>query len=453
HAVRSFAASARRPPPPQPRPSSASTSATSAAEAQKFATSHRQLGWWGRAGPLQALHSLNRLRVPLVRTAASFARGPAGLADAELVDPRLRRRPSSGAAGPPRRPGARRRPGRRVRREAASSRRQQSAAAESGIADGRLTFRCQTVSELAADRPAEFDLARSPRARLTTGRNFSGRRPTCFGRALSGCHLPSTDGRLLLARVVAAERLLRLVPPGTHDWRLFIPPDQLRRCLAATAAWTRLTVGMRLNPLTGRWAWSRDLSLSYGLLVAGRAGPLQALHSLNRLRVASAVRTAASFARGPAGLADAELVDLGSAGGLLAEPLARLGVRACARASTRSPSPSRQRPVGDNRSAAAESGIADGRLTFRCQTVSELAADRRRPNSTWPWLAKSSSTSTTGRNFSGRRADLLRPGGCLVVTTIQPDGRLLLARGVVAAERLLRLVPPADSRLAAVHPA
>ncbi|PAA62591.1 hypothetical protein BOX15_Mlig016655g2, partial [Macrostomum lignano] len=246
--------------------SSASTSATSAAEAQKFASLADS--WWDRAGPLQALHSLNRLRVPLVRTAASFARGPAGLADAELVD--------LGCGGgllaePLARLGVRVLGVDPVAEsvEAASSRRQQSAAAESGIADGRLTFRCQTVSELAADRPAEFDLAVASEVLEHVDNWPEFLRSAADLLRPGGCLVVTTINRTAASYwlgVMAAERLLRLVPPGTHDWRLFIPPDQLRRRLADCGLETRLTVGMRLNPLTGRWAWSRDLSLSYGLV-------------------------------------------------------------------------------------------------------------------------------------------------------------------------------------------
>uniref|UniRef100_A0A1I8JQM9 Methyltransf_11 domain-containing protein n=1 Tax=Macrostomum lignano TaxID=282301 RepID=A0A1I8JQM9_9PLAT len=437
--------------------SSASTSATSAAEAQKFASLADS--WWDRAGPAAGA----ALAEP-----APLRPRPAGLADAELVD--------LGCGGgllaePLARLGVRVLGVDPVAEsvEAASSRRQQSAAAESGIADGRLTFRCQTVSELAADRPAEFDLAVASEVLEHVDNWPEFLRSAADLLRPGGCLVVTTINRTAPPTGSAwwlLRRLLRLVP---RDSRL----AALRRCLADCGLETRLTVGMRLNPLTGRWAWSRDLSLSYGLLMRSavrrlcsqaaaaaaasssastsatsaaeaqkfasladswwdRAGPLQALHSLNRLRV-PLVRTAASFRRGPGGLADAELVDLGCGGGLLAEPLARLRR---ARSSTRR----RQQ------SAAAESGIADGRLTFRCQTVSELAADRPAEFD----LAVASEVLEHVDNwpeFLRSAADLLRPGGCLLSP---PSTRTAASYWLARAA-----APPGaarDSRLAAVHP-
>ncbi len=49
-----------------------------------------------------------------------------------------------------------------------------------------------------------------------------------------------------------AERVVRLVPRGTHDWRLFIRPDELGRLLAANGLVAVATVGLapRVGPAT-----------------------------------------------------------------------------------------------------------------------------------------------------------------------------------------------------------
>uniref|UniRef100_A0A1I8FQ29 Methyltransf_11 domain-containing protein n=1 Tax=Macrostomum lignano TaxID=282301 RepID=A0A1I8FQ29_9PLAT len=382
--------------------SSASTSATSAAEAQKIRQPSRQLVGPGRPAAGAALAEPAPGSLWCAPRPASPA-APAGLADAELVD--------LGCGGgllaePLARLGVRVLGVDPVAEsvEAASSRRQQSAAAESGIADGRLTSgarRCP--SWLPTGRPnSTWPWLAKSSSTSTTGRNFSGRRPTCFGRAAVWLSPHQPDGRLLLARrggllsgcsgwcrpglttggcssrLISCEGACRLRPGDPPDCRHAAEPAEL-------AAGLDFRRGPAASP-TPNWLTS-----------AGRRRP-------------------SSGARWP-----------------------RLGVRVLGvdpvAESVEAASSRRQQ------SAAAESGIADGRLTFRCQTVSRAGCRPDRPNSTWPWLAKSSSTSTTGRNFSGRRPTCFGRCGCLVVTTIN-GRRASYWLGVVAAERLLRLVPP-----------
>ena len=43
--------------------------------------------------------------------------------------------------------------------------------------------------------------------------------------------LPRTKLSYALS-IVAAEHLLRLVPPGTHEWSKYVTPEELRELLA-----------------------------------------------------------------------------------------------------------------------------------------------------------------------------------------------------------------------------
>uniref|UniRef100_A0A1I8FC28 C2 domain-containing protein n=1 Tax=Macrostomum lignano TaxID=282301 RepID=A0A1I8FC28_9PLAT len=167
-----------------------------------------------------------------------------------------------------------------------------------------------------------------------------------------------------------------------------------------------------------------------------RAGPLQALHSLNRLRVLLWCARPASFAAPRPASPNAELLRRG----LLAEgALARLGVRVLG------VDPVAESVEGSVQSATTVGPLPSlesliGRLTFRCQTVSRAGC---RPAGRIRLGPKSSSTSTTLAGiFSGRRPNLLRAGGCLVVTTINRTAAFLLARRGRLLRRLLRLVPP-----------
>ena len=71
-----------------------------------------------------------------------------------------------------------------------------------------------------------------------------------------------------LFAIVGAEYVLRLLPRGTHEYAKFIRPSEL----AAMARRAELEVieilGMTYNPLTRRFALSRDTDVNY--LVACR---------------------------------------------------------------------------------------------------------------------------------------------------------------------------------------
>jgi 2-polyprenyl-6-hydroxyphenyl methylase / 3-demethylubiquinone-9 3-methyltransferase len=69
--------------------------------------------------------------------------------------------------------------------------------------------------------------------------------------------------RSFLAAKVGAEYLLRWLPIGTHDWRRFITPIELGALLRRVGLRVTDTTGLVVDPLSGRWATSRDLSVNY----------------------------------------------------------------------------------------------------------------------------------------------------------------------------------------------
>ncbi len=73
--------------------------------------------------------------------------------------------------------------------------------------------------------------------------------------------------RSFLAAKVGAEYLLRWLPVGTHDWRRFVTPGELAGMLRDVGLRVADITGLVVDPLTGRWATSRDLSVNY-LIVA-----------------------------------------------------------------------------------------------------------------------------------------------------------------------------------------
>ncbi|KQY28841.1 3-demethylubiquinone-9 3-methyltransferase [Caulobacter sp. Root1455] len=78
--------------------------------------------------------------------------------------------------------------------------------------------------------------------------------------------LNRTFKALALAKI-GAEYVLRWVPPGTHDWKQFLKPDELRAFLAGEPVQVHGPFGVAYNPLTGRWSRSADCDINYMMTV------------------------------------------------------------------------------------------------------------------------------------------------------------------------------------------
>ena len=63
--------------------------------------------------------------------------------------------------------------------------------------------------------------------------------------------------------IVGAERILRWVKPGTHDWRMFVTPTELGDDLKNAGMSIYDLTGVVYNPLFGEWRTSDDCSINY----------------------------------------------------------------------------------------------------------------------------------------------------------------------------------------------
>jgi 2-polyprenyl-6-hydroxyphenyl methylase / 3-demethylubiquinone-9 3-methyltransferase len=68
---------------------------------------------------------------------------------------------------------------------------------------------------------------------------------------------------------IGAEYVLRLLPPGTHDWRRFIRTEEMDRLLAGAGLRLADIAGMEFDPFRQIWRESRDLSVNYIVMAAG----------------------------------------------------------------------------------------------------------------------------------------------------------------------------------------
>jgi 2-polyprenyl-6-hydroxyphenyl methylase / 3-demethylubiquinone-9 3-methyltransferase len=166
-------------------------------------------------------------------------------------------------------------------------------------------------------------------------------------------------------------------------------------------------------------------------------GKMAPLHKFNPVRLAFIRdRACAHFGRDPKALdslADLDILDIGCGGGILAEPLARLGGRVVA-----------IDPAEENVAAARLHAEKSGlQIDYRATTVEALADTGQRFDVV---IASEVVEHVADLDlFVQRAADCVKPGGLLIVTTINRTLKSF-ALVIVGAEYVLRWLPVGTHR-------
>ena len=79
--------------------------------------------------------------------------------------------------------------------------------------------------------------------------------------------LNRTPRSFLMAKL-GAEYVLRLLPVGTHDWKMFVTPAELGTGLRAAGLKVADITGMGMDKLSGRWRATRDVGVNYMVMAA-----------------------------------------------------------------------------------------------------------------------------------------------------------------------------------------
>jgi 2-polyprenyl-6-hydroxyphenyl methylase/3-demethylubiquinone-9 3-methyltransferase len=239
-------------------------------EIQKFSAMAHD--WWNPKGKFAPLHRMNEVRVASVRDCLSSHYGPhlhpsRCLYGLEILD--------VGCGGgllaePLARLGAR---VTGIDASAATIEIAQHHAKASGLA---IEYECATVESM-----------------VTKGRKFHAviaseiiehvSQPLFFVEQCAQLLLPegifcaSTINRTpksYLAAIVGAEYVLRWLPPGTHDWKAFVTPEEFRSMLHAARMEPLLLHGWSFQWWRNRWQQTQDTGINYFIAaVLGNAAP------------------------------------------------------------------------------------------------------------------------------------------------------------------------------------
>lgn len=222
--------------------------------------------WWDPDGPMKPLHRMNPLRTGWIteRIARHHRRDPAApgaLAGIEILDVGC-------GAGLAAEAFARR--GARVTGLDAAGEALQAARAHAAAGGLDIAYREGLPEDLPDGETFDAVVALEVIEHVADRAAFLAAlaRATRPGGLVFLSTLNRTPRSFLMAKL-GAEYLLRLLPVGTHDWRMFVTPGELGAGLRAAGLQVADITGMTMDPLTGRWRACRDVGVNY--LVMARA--------------------------------------------------------------------------------------------------------------------------------------------------------------------------------------
>ncbi|MEM6605553.1 MAG: bifunctional 2-polyprenyl-6-hydroxyphenol methylase/3-demethylubiquinol 3-O-methyltransferase UbiG [Pseudomonadota bacterium] len=135
---------------------------------------------------------------------------------------------------------------------------------ESGV---QVDYRLSTAEQLAESEPAQFDIV----CCLEMLEHVPD--PDQVVAACAALVKPGGDiffstinrnPKSFLFAIIGAERILRLLPTGTHDYRMLIRPSELSQWLRRAGLDLQAMTGLIYNPITKRYRLSEsDVSVNY----------------------------------------------------------------------------------------------------------------------------------------------------------------------------------------------
>ncbi len=135
-----------------------------------------------------------------------------------------------------------------------------------GISKLEISYERKSTEELAAARPASFDVVTCMEL-LEHVPEPAGMVAACARLVRPGGHVffstINRNAKAYLFAVVGAEYVLGLLPKGTHDYQRFIKPSELARWSRDGGLRVEEVIGMTYNPLTRRYSLGADCDVNY----------------------------------------------------------------------------------------------------------------------------------------------------------------------------------------------
>ena len=244
--------------------SSASASSIDPKEVEQF--SRIAAEWWDPKGKFAPLHKFNPVRLSFIRdqVQARFSRDPKAIRPFEglrLLD--------IGCGGgllcePMTRLGF------QVTGVDASERNIGTASAHAAEQGLVIDYRATTAEDLLAAGERPFDVILNMEVIEHVADPGAYLRDCARLLAPGGLMIVATLNRTLKALALAkvgAEYVLRWVPAGTHDWKKFLKPDELRGFLDGEPVAVQGPFGVAYDPLSDRWGRSSDCDINYMMTV------------------------------------------------------------------------------------------------------------------------------------------------------------------------------------------
>lgn len=237
------------------------------AEVERFAALASR--WWDTGGAFRPLHQIGAARLAFIRDAVTghFGRDPSRI---RILDG-LRILDVGCGGGLISEPLARL--GGKVTGIDPADENIGAARSHAQAAGLAIDYRAQRVEDVAAS-PERFDVVvclevieHVPDPKRFLGACADTVRP-------GGLLIVSTINRTTKAyglAIVAAERVLRWLPPGTHQWERFVTTEELGDMLEAHGLEAPRLAGLSYDPLRDRWTVSGDTDVNY---IAAAAKPM-----------------------------------------------------------------------------------------------------------------------------------------------------------------------------------
>lgn len=241
----------------------AARSSIDEAEVERF--SRMAAEWWDPRGKFAPLHKFNPVRLGFIREQALRRFGRDGTARRPFEGLRLLDIGCGGGllSEPMRRLGF------TVTGVDASERNIGTARAHAAEVGLDIDYRAGTAEALLASGEPPFDVVLNMEVVEHVADPGAYLRDTGRLTAPGGMMVVATLNRTLKALALAkvgAENVLRWLPAGTHDWRKFLKPDEIRAHLAGEPLSVLGPFGVAYDPLRDRWARSADTDVNYMML-------------------------------------------------------------------------------------------------------------------------------------------------------------------------------------------